>query len=113
MEKPFNGLERIDLFGQELVALISSGKTEPVKKIIDEMETKTVVHYLYNKYKDHYTMSLGEDSPYNVDDWEEIYHQFSDTTPEEAKHRWGIYNEDDGLLLLSTLTFEALRDMRR
>ena len=38
MEKMFNGVERMDLFAQELLSQISSGKTETVSKIIEEME---------------------------------------------------------------------------
>lgn len=111
MDKPFNGLDRISLFGQELVALISMGKKENTSTIIKEMEKKNVVSYVYNKYIDHFTMSLGEDSPYSVDAWEAAYHQFADTDPYDVEHRWGIYHEEDGLLLLLTLTLEAMRDL--
>lgn len=111
MEKASNGLERIDLFAQELLSQISSGKTEPVSKIIEEMEKKNVVHYLYAKYKDNWFLSLDENCPYNVDDWEEKYYQFSYITENDARRKWGICNEDDGLLLLVSLTFEALREV--
>ena len=111
MEKAFNGLERIDLFAQELLSQISSGKTEPVSKIIEEMEKKNVVHYLYAKYKDNWFLSLDENCPYNVDDWEEKYYQFSYITENDARRKWGSCNEDDGLLLLVSLTFEALREV--
>ncbi len=111
MEKAFNGLDRIELFAQELLSQISSGKTEPVSKIIAEMEKKNVVHYLYNKYKADWFLSLDDNCPYNVDDWEEKYYQFSYLTENDARRKLGIRNEDDGLLLLVSLTFEALREV--
>ena len=111
MEKPFNGLDRISLFAQELIALISQGKKESTTKIIREMENNNVVRYIYKKYKESFTMSLDKDSPYNIDDWEEAYHKFADETELDTKRRWGIYNEDDGLLLIVTITLEALRDL--
>jgi hypothetical protein len=46
----------------------------------------------------------------NVDDWEEIYSQYAYIRSGDAKRKWGIVNEDDGLLLLVSLTFEALRE---
>ena len=111
MEKMFNGVERMDLFAQELLSQISSGKTETVSKIIEEMEKKNVVRYLYSKYKDEWFLSLDDDCPYNVDDWEEKYHQFSYIDTSDARRKWGVCNENDGLLLLVSLTFEALREV--
>ena len=52
MAKAFNGLERIDLFAQEIISQISLGRKESVNEIIKQMENKNVVRYLYNKYKD-------------------------------------------------------------
>ena len=107
MEKTFNGLERIDLFAQEIISQISLGKKESVNEIIKQMENKNVVRYLYNKYKEDWFLSLDENCPYNVDDWEE----FSYITENDARRKWGIRNEDEGLLLLVSLTFEALREV--
>ena len=111
MEKDHNGLDRIDLFAQELLAQVSSGKTETVTKIIEEMEKKNVVRYLYNKYRGDWFLSLDDNCPYNVDDWEEKYYQYSYITENDARRKWGICNEEDGLLLLVSLTFEALREI--
>ncbi|MBU5462455.1 hypothetical protein [Lachnoclostridium sp. MSJ-17] len=111
MAKAFNGLERIDLFAQEIISQISLGRKESVNEIIKQMENKTVVRYLYNKYKDDWFLSLDDDCPYNVDDWEEKYYLFSYITENDARRKWGIRNEDEGLLLLVSLTFEALREV--
>ena len=111
MEKTLNGLERIDLFAQEIIKKIKKRKKESVNEIIKQMENKNVVRYLYNKYKEDWFLSLDENCPYNVDDWEEKYSQFSYITENDARRKWGIRNEDEGLLLLVSLTFEALREV--
>ena len=108
MIKEFTGM---DLFAQAILSQISSGKTESVSTIIEKMEKKNIVHYLYNKYKDDCFLSLDDSCPYNVDAWEETYYSFSYITENDARRKWGICNEDDGLLLLVSLTFEALRDV--
>ena len=51
MDKAFNGLDRIDLFAQEIITQISLGHKETITKIVEEMDRKHVVRYLYEKYK--------------------------------------------------------------
>lgn len=111
MEKTFNGLDRIGFFAQALISEISSGSNEYIDKIIKEMEKKNVVHYIFDKYKDNWLFSMGEQCPYNLDDWEEAFYQFSYITECDARRKWGICNENDGLLLLATLTLEILRNV--
>ena len=110
MDKAFNGLDRIDLFAQEIIIQISLGHKETITKIVEEMDRKHVVRYLYEKYKDDWFLSLDDRCPYNVDDWEEIYSQYAYISSNDARRKWGIVNEEDGLLLLVSLTFEALRE---
>ena len=113
MGKPFTGAERIDLFAQELIAKISSGKTETISKVAEEMEAKNVVHYLFEKYRADWFLSLDGNCPYNVDDWEELYSQYSFIDAHYARRKFGIENENDGLLLLVSLTFDILRDANK
>ena len=40
MEKDFNGAERLELFGQEIISQISLGRTEPVEKSLMKWERK-------------------------------------------------------------------------
>lgn len=110
MEKVFNGLERIGLFAQEIIAQISLGHKETVSRIVEEMGKKNIVRYLYEKYRDNWSLSLDDNDLYNVDDWEEIYSQYAYITNGDADRKWGIVDESDGLLLLVSLTFEALRE---
>ena len=111
MEKIFNGPERINLFAQELISQISIGKKETVKEIISQMGNKSVVRYLYKKHRNNWLLSLDDDCPYNVDDWEELFFRFSNITEYDALRKWGINHKDDGLLLLLSLTLEILRDV--
>ena len=111
MDKNFNGLDRLGFFAQALIAEISSGHSERVDKIIEEMGRKNVVHYIFDRYKDNWLFSLGEQCPYNLNDWEEAFYQLSYITEGDARRKWGICNENDGLLLLVTLSLEALRDV--
>ena len=83
---------------------------ETITNIVEEMDRKHVVRYLYEKYKDDWSLSLDDKCPYNVDDWEEIYSQYAYISSYEARKKWGIVNEGDGLLLLVSVSFEALRD---
>ena len=109
LEKDFNGAERLELFGQEIISQISLGRTEPVEKILDEMGKKNVVRYLYNKYKDDWFLSLDDNCPYNVDDWEEIFNKYSYMSTYDVRRKLGIRNDDEGLLLILSLIFEELR----
>ena len=109
LEKDFNGAERLELFGQEIISQISLGRTEPVEKILDEMGKKNVVRYLYNKYKDDWFLSLDDNCPYNVDDWEEIFNKYSYMSAYDVRRKLVVRNDDEGLLLILSLIFEELR----
>jgi len=111
MTKVFSGLDRIDLFAQEILCQISSGKTETVEKIIEEIRKKNVVHYLYSKYQEDWFLSLDENCPYNIDDWEKKYSEYSYISEVDVFRKWGIRNQNDGLLFLVSLTFELLREV--
>lgn len=110
MGNAFEGLERIELFGSELVILISSGKKETLDKIMLEIESKHVVQYVYEKYSESVFLYLGERTIYNIERWEAEYSKFDYLTRNDIRRKFGIDNDDDGLLFLVSLTFEILRD---
>ena len=111
MENTAKDLDRLGLFAQAIIFEISAGNEESVDKIVEEMGKKNVVHYLMDKYQDNWLFSMREHCPYNIDGWEEVYSQYSYITENDARRKWGINNCNEGLLLLVTLTLEALRDV--
>ena len=111
MENTTKNLDRIGFFAQAIIAEISAGNVESIDRIIEEMSNKNVVHYLMEKYQENWLFSMGNNCPYDIDGWEEVYSQYSYITENDARRKWGINNGNEGLLLLVTLTFEALRDI--
>lgn len=93
--------DRLEMLGYDIMALISNGEKENVNDIISHFEKSDLVHYLIGKYKDQMSL-ISEDSPYNIDEWEKVFEQYSYMTyGHDVKRKMGFVNEDeDGLLLL-------------
>ena len=52
MNKMFNGTERLQLFGLEIIALISQGKSETIEQIEQHIDAGNLIQYIREKYKD-------------------------------------------------------------
>lgn len=104
-------MNRIDYFAQNIVMLISKGKKESIQKVLEEIDQKHIVHYLYEKYRtDMRFIPIESVYEEDADIWENEYNRrFAGTPISDAGNKWGIFNEEDGLLLLVSLTLEALR----
>lgn len=108
MEKAFSGLDRIDTFAQRIIALISLGKKETISDIIQKMSDKKVIEYLITKYSTDIGFTI-DNFPYDIEAWENQLSELSYITPYDANRKWGVVNENEGLLLLVSLILEVLR----
>lgn len=108
MSKTFNGLDRIELLGGEIIALISSGCQETIEKVETEMEECNIVNYLAKKYGDRMAIAFDDNCSYNIQDWNKALSDYSGCIRGEEDRKYGIIKEDDGLLLLLALVMELL-----
>lgn len=108
MERAFSGLSRIDTFAQRIIALISLGKKETISDIVQKMSDKKVIEYLITKYSTDIGFTVA-DFPYDIEAWENALNELSYITPNDADRKWGVVNENEGLLLLVSLILEVLR----
>lgn len=69
MNKMFNGTERLQLFGLEIIALISQGKSETIEQIEQHIDAGNLIQYIREKYKDNMFNTFDDDCPYNLEDW--------------------------------------------
>jgi hypothetical protein len=106
MSNKFNGAERIEMLGYEIVHLISVGKAEKVDTILEKMSEGELIEYLITKYTDEF-FAVGPDCPYNLDDWEKILDAYSYLSfGHDVRRKMGIINEEQGLLMLLSLILE-------
>lgn len=108
MNKAFNGVERIKLLGFEIIALIAKDHKESIATIENEIDKCNVVRYLYGKYRNDFYITLDDNSPYNVDDWEKALGDYSGYVQGNESRKYGITNADDGLLLLMALVLDLV-----
>ena len=69
MNKMFNGTERLQLFGLEIIALISQGKSEMIEQVEQHIDDGDLIQYIREKYKDNMFNTFDDDCPYNLEDW--------------------------------------------
>lgn len=69
MNKMFNGTERLQLFGLEIIALISQGKSETIEQIEQHIDAGNLIQYIRESNKDNMFNTFDDDCPYNLEDW--------------------------------------------
>ena len=52
MNKMFNGTERLQLFGLEIIALISQGKSEMIEQVEQHIDDGDLIQYIREIYKE-------------------------------------------------------------
>lgn len=107
----FKGCDRIEMLGYDIISLISNGKKETVDNIIEHLENKDIVHYLINTYEEDLCL-IKENGIYDLNDWEEIFYQFSYITfNSDVSRKMGIVNEEtDGLLVLLNIILQIVSE---
>ena len=107
MEKDFyNGVDRLEQLGFEIIALISDGKKEMVETIENKLEEGCIIEYLGDKYPVMANV-YNEKLPYNYDDWNKALGKYTWVRGRESG-KYGIENKDDGLLLLLAFVLELV-----
>ena len=108
MNKMFNGTERLQLFGLEIIALISQGKSETIEQIEQHIDAGNLIQYIREKYKDNMFNAFDDDCPYNLEDWNQAFAGYSEYIQGNERSKFGIYNDNEGLLLIVALILEIL-----
>ena len=102
-------LKRIGIFAQEIVHLISYSKKEKVRDIEEHFDSNNLVEYLYTKYKSDFSNSFDGKNPEN-EAINAYFNQYAGYIVGNEDRKYGIKNEDDGLLLILALIFEKVKD---
>ena len=108
MNKMFNGTERLQLFGLEIIALISQGKSETIEQIEQHIDAGNFIQYIREKYKDNMFNTFYDDCPYNLEDWNQAFAVYSGYIQGNERRKFGICNDNEGLLLIVALILEIL-----
>ena len=105
--------DRIEMLGYDIMALISRGQVETVDDIIRHLWDGDIVHYLMEKYKDDMFL-IHEGCPYNLDDWEKVFAQYSYITfNSDVRRKMGFLNEEkDGLLVVMNIILQEVSTRR-
>lgn len=78
MSKAFNGTDRLQLFGLEIIALISQGKVETIEEIEKHIDEGNLIQYIRDKYHNDMFNTFEDDCPYNLDDWNKAFNGLVD-----------------------------------
>ena len=108
MSKAFNGTDRLQLFGLEIIALISQGKVETIEEIEKHIDNCDLVQYVRDKYHDDMFNTFEEDCPYNLDDWNKAFSEYSGYIQGNERRKYGICNDNEGLLLVVALVLDMV-----
>lgn len=106
----FEGLHGIKNLAFDVLALIASGEKETIKKIEEEIGKDSIINYLQEKYSDSIMIQLGKDCIYDLKAWNKNFSSYSGWVEGNESRKFGITNEDDGLLLLLGLIIDTLKD---
>ena len=104
--EPYTGVDRLELLGFEIIDLVSCGYKETISEIENQIES--VVQYIREKYKDNLSNTFSDNMPYNYADWNKALAKYSGWIRGRERRKYGIENEDDGLLLLLAFILELV-----
>lgn len=110
MSKNFEGLHGIKIFAFDLMSIISSGATETIEKIEDEIANERITNYISTKYADKIQMPYDSSSIYDIESWNKELAGFSGWVEGNESRKLGIRNKNNGLLLLVDLIIELLQE---
>ena len=108
MSKAFNGTDRLQLFGLEIIALISQGKMETIEEIENHIDKCDLVQYIRDKYHDDMFNTFEDDCQYNLDDWNKAFSGYSGYIQGNERRKYGICNDNEGLLLVVALVLDMV-----
>ena len=106
--EPYTGVDRLELLGFEIIDLVSCGYKETISEIENQIESESIVQYIREKYKDNLSNTFSANMPYNYADWNKALAKYSGWIRGRERRKYGIENEDDGLLLLLAFILELV-----
>ena len=106
--EPYTGVDRLALLGFEIIDLVSCGYKETISEIENQIESESIVQYIREKYKDNLSNTFSDNMPYNYADWNKALAKYSGWIRGRERRKYGIENEDDGLLLLLAFILELV-----
>lgn len=110
MARKFQGLHGIKIFAYDLIHIISTGATETITKVENEMDNLNITSYIFNKYPDKVSMAYDEACIYDLEAWNSKLADFSAYINGREDRKLGIKNEDDGLLLILVGILNELKE---
>ena len=105
-----NGMDKIKVFAQEIIALISSGKKETITDIEKHMCDGDLVQYIREKYYDDLSNEFKDDKICNIKAWNDAFTNYYGYVNGDENRKFGIVNEEDGLLLVVTLIINIITE---
>lgn len=96
----------LDLLAFRVIAVISSGNKENIEKIEEELNKSNLVTYLNEKYKDIFMVNFEQ--TYNIDELNNYFTNFAGYVQGNEGRKYGVINNDDGLLLTLALIIDGL-----
>lgn len=96
-----NSIYGVGLLQLEILHLISLGKKENLKEIELQMENGLLIEYLCKKYRKDISDSYLR--RYNTRALNMFFQNYAGSLSDDAMSKYGLANEDDGLLLIIAL----------
>lgn len=112
MSKVFDGLHGIKGFAFDIIAIIANGGKEDISKVEEEIQESRIVNYIYNKYSDRTMITLDQNCPYDINEWNRQLSNYSGWVEGNESRKFGITKNDDGLLLLLGLILDMLEEKK-
>ena len=96
------GSDRIEMLGYDLLTVISEGKTESVDVVIKHLGDADLFSLAY------------EGCPYNLDEWEKVFEQYSNLTfGHDVSRKMGLCNQEkDGLLVVMNIILQEISERK-
>ena len=110
MARNFKGLHGIKIFAYDLIHIISTGATETITKVEQEMDNLNITNYIFNKYPDRVSMAYDDTCIYDLEAWNSKLADFSNYISGRESRKLGINNENDGLLLIVAGILDELKE---
>lgn len=97
----------IDVLAFEIIALISNGYTETITKIEEELDNNNLVAYLNIKYRENFMVDFVNGA-YDIKELNQYFADYSGYIQGNESRKFGIFNENDGLLMVISLIINGL-----
>ncbi len=100
-------LKGIGLLQLEILHLISLGKKERIEIIEEHIDEGNLIEYIFNKYQDEFSIAF-DNEVYGNEALNLYFKNYSGHIQGNESRKYGIMNEDDGLLLISALISDKI-----